>query len=173
LRKDYKTMVVQFKETVEEIPEPNYDEIDDFWPDENGNGTSVYADIDIRGMLIDDYKDCLEEKSLDEDAIFSDGDYSDEDSQSSYRGGYMGGAGLIFATAGFKSCAGMLGEAWGDSDDDLDAMISGAVDADDVKTSMRLGSDAYNTSIKSSSNGFGTAGTPVTPSPPSGVKTQA
>jgi hypothetical protein len=135
------------------------------------------ADIDIRGMMLGDFKDCLEEKSLDEDALFSDIGTSDEDSQSSDGKGYMGaGAGLHFDAAGLKSFSGMLGKTWGDDDDDLDAVISEAGDADDAKTSMRLESDAYNASIKSICNGFGKAGAPVTsppPPPPPGVATAA
>jgi hypothetical protein len=120
------------------------------------------ADIDIRGML-DDYKDSWDDKSLDLDDIAPDIDSTEEDSESSYGKGYMGATGLLFATAGLQSVSGMLDKAWDDNDyDDLGAVILEAVDADDVKPYMGPGSHAYNTSIQSTSNGSGTAGTPVT-----------
>jgi hypothetical protein len=131
------------------------------------------AEIDIRGML-DDFKDCWEEKSLDLDDIAPDVGSSDEDSQSSDEKGYMGyGTGLVSAAAGLKSFSGMLEKAWGDDDDDLGAVILEAVDTDDVNTSVSPGSDVYNASIQSTSNGFGTVGTPATPPLPPGVETAA
>jgi hypothetical protein len=123
------------------------------------------AGIDIRDML-DDFEDCLEE-SLNENEVASDVDSPNEYSQPSYGKEYTSaGAGTLFAAAGLKSFSGMLENVWGDDN---------AVDADDVKASMHLGSDVHNAStpVQSTSSGFGTAGTPVTPPLPPGVETAA
>jgi hypothetical protein len=117
------------------------------------------ADIDIRDML-DDSKDSLEE-SPNENEVASDVDSPIDYSQPSYgKGSTSAGAGILFAVAGLQAFLGM----------------SEPVDADDVKTSMHLGSDAYNAStpVQSTSNGIGTVGsTPVTPPLPPGVETAA
>jgi hypothetical protein len=134
------------------------------------------ADIDIRGMD-DDFQYCLEEGLSGDDEIVSNIGSSDEDSQSSDANkvyGYMGaGAGLLFAAAGFKIFSGIMGNAWRDDDDDLGAVLTKAVDADDMRPYTSLGSDAYNASMKSTSNSFRTAGTPVIPPVPPAVKTRA
>jgi hypothetical protein len=125
--------------------------------------------------MLDDFKDCLEE-SLNEHEVASDVDSPNEYSQPSYGKGSMStGAGILFAVAGLQAFSGMMENAWGDDDDDLVAVLPDAVDADDVKTSMHLGNDVYNAStpVQSTSNGLGTAGTPVTPPLPPGVETTA
>jgi hypothetical protein len=103
--------------------------------------------IDIKDRD-DDFHDCLEEVP------------SGEDAKKGYR--YVkAGTSLRSAAAGFKTLSGMMGDAWRNDDDDLGAVPTKAVDADDMRTYMSLGSDAYNASMKPISNGFGTAGTPV------------
>jgi hypothetical protein len=114
----------------------------------------------------DDFQDCFEEVPSGEDEFASSG--------GSKGCRYMGaGAGILFAAAGFNTFAGMIGIAWGDGDDDMGAGLTKAVDADDARTYMNLGSDAYNAPMNPISNGFGTAGTPVTPPLTLAVETAA
>jgi hypothetical protein len=126
------------------------------------------ADIDIRGML-DDFH-CWEERSLDLDDLAPDADSTEEDSESTYGKGYMGAARLrSFSEKAWDES--FSEKAWDDDDDDLGAVVSEDGDADDVKT----GNHVYHSSIpvQSTSSGFATAGTPVTPPYPSGVATAA
>jgi hypothetical protein len=93
-------------------------------------------DIDIRDLLDDEFRDCLEEVPLNEDDFAPELGATDEDSESSERRGYLG-AGLIFgATA--VGVAGILGRAWEDDDDDLGVVVSEVVDVDDINTSLDL-----------------------------------
>jgi hypothetical protein len=83
---------------------------------------------------------------------------SDADSESSDERRYLGAGLLVGATAvGIISFSNMLGRAAGNDSDDLRVVLSEAVDVDDVKTSLALGSDACKASAPSS--------TPVTPPP--------
>jgi hypothetical protein len=141
------------------------------------------ADIDIRGMLdVIDVNDRWEEKSLDlDDIIGPDGDFTEEDSESSYGKSFNMDAGAgLFSTAGLQSFSEMLEKSWdeddydsdSDSDDDLSEVISETGDADNVKTSTGSGSLVYKP-VKSTSNGFVTAGSPVTAPYSSGAATAA
>jgi hypothetical protein len=115
------------------------------------------VDIDIRDMD-DTFQYCLEEFRTSEDRIVSD--FGLSTAKKGYR--YMGaGTGLHFAATGFKTFSVLMGNAWRNNDDDLGAVPTKAVDADDMRTYMSLGRDPYNASVKSTSNSFGTAGTPA------------
>jgi hypothetical protein len=118
------------------------------------------ADIDIRDLLYDDFRDCLEEMSLrvDEDSFAPELGTTDEDSESSDGRGCLG-AGLLFgATA--AGVTGMLERAR-ENEDDLGAVVSEVVDVDDINMSMGLGSDAYKASMESTRNMVGPANIPT------------
>jgi hypothetical protein len=126
--------------------------------------------------------DRWEEKSLDlDDIIGPDADFTEEDSESSYGKSFNMDAGAgLFSTAGLQSFSEMLEKSWdeddydshSDDDDDLSSVISETGDNDDVKTSMGSGSLVYKP-VKATSNGFVTAGSPVTAPYSSGAATAA
>jgi hypothetical protein len=103
----------------------------------------------------EDFTDYVEEK---EEPLLDSLETTDADSESSDERRYLG-AGLLVgvAAAGIRSSINMLGRSAGNDSDDLRAVGSEAVDVDDVKTSLTLGSNACNASAPSS--------TPTTPPP--------
>jgi hypothetical protein len=125
----------------------------------------------------EDFKDNVQEQ---EEPLLDSPETSTDDSESSDER-RNSGAGLLFGAAAagiisyFQSFSNMFGRSAGNDSDDLHAVLSEAVDVDDVKTSMTLGSDACKASMEPTGNGFGasnvSSSTPVTPPP--GVESAA
>jgi hypothetical protein len=88
----------------------------------------------------EDFTDYVQEP---EEPLLDSLETSDADSESSDERRYLGTGLLVGAAAvGIISFSNMLGRSAGNGSDDLRAVLSEAVDVDDVKTSLTLGSDA-------------------------------
>jgi hypothetical protein len=123
------------------------------------------------------FKDSVQEQ---EEPLLDSLETSNEDLESSSERRYLGAGLLVGAAAAgtalfFQSFSNILGQSAGNDDDDLRAVLSEAIDVDDVETSMALGSDVCKASMEPTGNGFGasnvTSCTPV--APPPGVESAA
>jgi hypothetical protein len=187
--------MVHWNDTVEEIP--NYNETDDFWPDDFSNASqsmddelsNVFATLDQDGEI---FFESLDEVALDDlareiesDKAFLDNmedmpnrDSSDVDSVSSdgkKTGGFMaaGTTGLLSGAVAFlMRRIGSMRNKSGE-DDYTDMGLDELVDVDDLQNAATsLGNNAYRASAESTRNGFGAGNVPSS-TPPVGVESAA
>jgi hypothetical protein len=173
--------MVQWNDAVEEITIPNYNETDDFWPDDFSNASQSMDGFLLSGddTLDQDeaFFESLDELALDEmarevgsDKAFLDNaedmpnlDSSDVDSMSSdgkKTGGYMAAgaaAGLLSGTVAFlmRKISSMRNMSAENEDAGLDELV----DVDDLQ----------NAAAESTRSGFGAANVPSS-TPPVGVE---